>query len=247
MSSNSGSSSSRHQSRAVRQLSNGLLVSGGPPDPPTKDRPPALPSRSPVPYTGGDVRCSGELGKMLSVDPNATTPSSSRSHSGPLRKAAAASSSSGPLSQIPPTGLITGRSSSGSLQPDPDPDRIPRRRAYKKKEYGTSVTEVKGRGVHFSFAVPRAVVYAGVVAFLIGLGIGILVVVVMGKFVILVAVAGAVAIAGAVGVWNWGWGRREIERFLREFPDTGIDARNLPVGQIVKVTGVMCDLFFLPA
>ncbi|RAL44901.1 unnamed protein product [Cuscuta campestris] len=46
------------------QLSNGLYVSGRPEQP--KDRPPAVASRA-VPYTGGDVKKSGELGKMYGV------------------------------------------------------------------------------------------------------------------------------------------------------------------------------------
>nr|GMD92956.1 uncharacterized membrane protein At1g16860-like [Ipomoea batatas] len=48
------------------QLSNGLYVSGRPEQAP-KDRAPAMASRA-VPYTGGDVKKSGELGKMYGVD-----------------------------------------------------------------------------------------------------------------------------------------------------------------------------------
>lgn len=48
------------------QLSNGLMVSGRP-DQQLKERQPTMGSRA-VPYTGGDVKKSGELGKMYGVD-----------------------------------------------------------------------------------------------------------------------------------------------------------------------------------
>ncbi|XP_041992712.1 uncharacterized membrane protein At1g16860-like isoform X2 [Salvia splendens] len=48
------------------QLSNGLMVSGRPEQQP-KERQPTMGSRA-VPYTGGDVKKSGELGRMYGVD-----------------------------------------------------------------------------------------------------------------------------------------------------------------------------------
>lgn len=52
------------------QLSNGLYVSGRPEH--FKERPPTMASRA-VPYTGGDVKRSGELGKMYGIDLTATS------------------------------------------------------------------------------------------------------------------------------------------------------------------------------
>lgn len=52
------------------QLSNGLYVSGRPEQ--LKERPPTMASRA-VPYTGGDVKRSGELGKMYGIDLAATS------------------------------------------------------------------------------------------------------------------------------------------------------------------------------
>ncbi|GAB2267407.1 hypothetical protein Dimus_002390 [Dionaea muscipula] len=46
------------------QLSNGLYVSGRPEQP--KERPPSMTSTA-MPYTGGDIKKSGELGKMLNL------------------------------------------------------------------------------------------------------------------------------------------------------------------------------------
>lgn len=74
----------------AHQLSNGLYVSGRPEQ--YKDKPPTM-SSSAVPYTGGDIKKSGELGKMFDIpveNPNKMKKSgslqkmSSSSHSGPL-------------------------------------------------------------------------------------------------------------------------------------------------------------------
>ncbi|XP_073147382.1 uncharacterized membrane protein At1g16860 [Henckelia pumila] len=117
------------------QLSNGLFVSGRP-EQQSKERQPTMGSRA-VPYTGGDVKKSGELGKMYGVGDHqhataappklpSRPPSSSQhnsgsarsgpnsgpvppklSNSGPMNKKSSSSSFSGPLTPIQPTGLIT--------------------------------------------------------------------------------------------------------------------------------------------
>ncbi|KAJ0695216.1 putative uncharacterized membrane protein [Helianthus annuus] len=94
------------------QLSNGLYVSGRPEQP--KERAPTMTSSAMV-YTGGDIKKSGELGKMFDI--NTTDASKARksgpitgpsrtgsfaSHSGPIPNAAAARSSysaSGPVNK----------------------------------------------------------------------------------------------------------------------------------------------------
>ncbi|XP_024982091.1 uncharacterized membrane protein At1g16860-like [Cynara cardunculus var. scolymus] len=53
------------------QLNNGLYVSGRP-EPP-KEKAPTMSSTA-VPYTGGDIKKSGELGKMFDVDHNSSRP-----------------------------------------------------------------------------------------------------------------------------------------------------------------------------
>ncbi|CAL9060771.1 unnamed protein product [Musa banksii] len=77
------------------QLSNGLYVSGRPEQP--KEKPPVICSTA-MPYTGGDIKKSGELGKMFDLHveksrksgPLSNTPSRNRSfggaasHSGPI-------------------------------------------------------------------------------------------------------------------------------------------------------------------
>ncbi|KAL8136915.1 hypothetical protein V2J09_002916 [Rumex salicifolius] len=67
---------SRFQSH---QLSNGLYVSGRPEQP--KERQPTMSSTA-VPYTGGDIKKSGELGKMFDISAD-----SSRRKSGPITNA----------------------------------------------------------------------------------------------------------------------------------------------------------------
>nr|POE57211.1 putative membrane protein [Quercus suber] len=110
------------------QLSNGLYVSGRP-EQQQKDKP-TMGSRA-VPYTGGDVKKSGELGKMFDIQilegpgphPPPSLKSSRPSTSGSLRSGSGSTSgplssrhttSSGPMTRkssgpmpLQPTGLIT--------------------------------------------------------------------------------------------------------------------------------------------
>ncbi|XP_010434063.1 PREDICTED: uncharacterized membrane protein At1g16860 [Camelina sativa] len=118
------------------QLPNGLYVSGKLEQP--KERPPTMAARA-VPYTGGDIKKSGELGRMFDISvvdsqgppplivggnssggtsrlqaPPRVSGSSSNPNSGSVRSGPNSGSVkkfSGPLSQLQPTGLIT----SGSL------------------------------------------------------------------------------------------------------------------------------------
>ncbi|XP_076947703.1 putative membrane protein At1g16860 [Bidens hawaiensis] len=77
------------------QLNNGLYVSGRPEQP--KERAPTMSSTA-VPYTGGDIKKSGELGKMFDVDNTGSRP----------RK-------SGPIANAPlRTGSFGGGGSSGA-------------------------------------------------------------------------------------------------------------------------------------
>ncbi|XP_077238474.1 putative membrane protein At1g16860 [Tasmannia lanceolata] len=117
------------------QLSNGLYVSGRPEQ--TKERPPTMSSTA-MPYTGGDIKKSGELGKMFDIPvessksrksgPIANAPSrtgsfgGAASHSGPIMSNAPARASyttSGPVSSGAIPGSMGGsnrqKSSSGPL------------------------------------------------------------------------------------------------------------------------------------
>ncbi|XP_060206094.1 uncharacterized membrane protein At1g16860 isoform X1 [Lycium barbarum] len=120
------------------QLSNGLYVSGRPEQP--KERTPTMTS-APMPYTGGDIKKSGELGKMFDIPvdvsksrksgPITSGPSrtglytGASSHSGPINSGAAARTSystSGPISSSGVPGAVsTKKSNSGPLSKHGEP------------------------------------------------------------------------------------------------------------------------------
>ncbi|XP_031118505.1 uncharacterized membrane protein At1g16860-like [Ipomoea triloba] len=120
------------------QLSNGLYVSGRPEQP--KEKAPTMSSVA-MPYTGGDIKKSGELGKMFDIPvdgsksrksgPISNAPSRSgsfagnASHSGPINPSAAARaaySTSGPISSSMVTGSASmKKSNSGPLNKHGEP------------------------------------------------------------------------------------------------------------------------------
>ncbi|KAL3511527.1 hypothetical protein ACH5RR_024244 [Cinchona calisaya] len=120
------------------QLSNGLYVSGRPEQP--KERPPTMSSVA-MPYTGGDIKKSGELGKMFDIPvdgsksrksgPVSNAPSrtgsfaGAASHSGPINpntSARASYSTSGPVSSSGASGSASmKKSNSGPLSKHGEP------------------------------------------------------------------------------------------------------------------------------
>lgn len=120
------------------QLSNGLYVSGRPEQP--KERTPTMSSVA-MPYTGGDIKKSGELGKMFDIPvdgsksrksgPITNAPSrtgsftGAASHSGPINPSAgsrASYSTSGPVSSSGLPGSTTmKKSNSGPLSKHGEP------------------------------------------------------------------------------------------------------------------------------
>ncbi|MQL85909.1 hypothetical protein Taro_018435 [Colocasia esculenta] len=120
------------------QLSNGLYVSGLPEQP--KEKPVARSSTA-MPYTGGDIKKSGELGKMFDIPvegsksrksgPLVNAPSrtgsfgGAASHSGPINANVSGRSGypSGPISSagVPVTGPSRHKSSSGPLNKHGEP------------------------------------------------------------------------------------------------------------------------------
>lgn len=120
------------------QLSSGLYVSGRPEQP--KERTPTMSSVA-MPYTGGDIKKSGELGKMFdipvdgsksrksgpitSAPPRTGTYARPSSHSGPINPSAAARpsySTSGPITSSGATGSTSmKKSNSGPLSKHGEP------------------------------------------------------------------------------------------------------------------------------
>ncbi|KAH7426804.1 hypothetical protein KP509_10G017500 [Ceratopteris richardii] len=97
----------------VHQLSSGLYVSGAPDQ--YKERTPTMTSTA-MPYTGGDIKKSGELGKMFDI--SVETPKSKRS--GPLTGSSAATPS-GSASTRAGSFRATAASNSGPLVNPPPP------------------------------------------------------------------------------------------------------------------------------
>ncbi|KAK1269201.1 hypothetical protein QJS04_geneDACA005195 [Acorus gramineus] len=228
------------------QLPSGLVVSGRP-DKQPKDRGPTMASRA-VPYTGGDVKKSGELGKMFDIDAaaSATVPrtprSTSSSGSGQFKPPPGSGSGSIPKRTpsgqlLPATGLIT----SG---PVPSTPTASMRRSEslqpKAAAYPAAVTSLGSDSKAFRARVPWAILCLGVLVVVIGVGVGIFVLVAMKNVVVVAATGGvSVVVVVAVAVWNWGKGRRakELERFVAGFPDA--ELRGAKHGEFVKVTGIV--------
>lgn len=202
-----------------------------------------------VPYTGGDVKKSGELGKMfdIQVTDQAITklpsrPSSSSqpnsgsvrsgSNSGPVNK------SSGPL-PLQPTGLIT----SGPIGSGPLSNRRSGQLDHSgsgsgpvKAGYGSAVTSL-GEDVKVGFRVSRAVAWVVMVVVAMGVMVGAFLMVAVKKAVVLVAVAAVVGPLFVGLIWNCVWGRRGLLGFVKRYADA--ELRGAIDGQYVKVTGVV--------
>ncbi|KAG6394119.1 hypothetical protein SASPL_144698 [Salvia splendens] len=244
------------------QLSNGLMVSGRP-EHQLKERQPTMGSRA-VPYTGGDVKKSGELGRMYGVDlssadhhhhppqpappklPSRHNSGSARSgpnsgkNSGPISKKSSSSSFSGPITPIQPTGLITSgpmgsNRRSGQLD-SASAAAAPAASSFKKVSYGSAVTSL-GEGVKLGFRVSRVAMWMFLVVVVMGLVVGVFLMASVKKPVILVAVVAVVLLIVVIFVWNYAYRNRGVLGFLKKFPDA--ELRGAVDGQFVKVTGVV--------
>ncbi|XP_024046827.1 uncharacterized membrane protein At1g16860 isoform X1 [Citrus clementina] len=228
------------------QLSSGLYVSGRPEQ--LKERQPTMASRA-VPYTGGDVKKSGELGKMFDIQvtdqANTKLPSRPSSSSQPNSGSVRSGSNSGPVKKtsgplpLQPTGLIT----SGPIGSGPLSNRRSGQLDYSgsgsgsvKAGYGSAVTSL-GEDVKVGFRVSRAVAWVVMVVVAMGVMIGAFLMVAVKKAVVLVAVAAVVGPLFIGMIWNCVWGRRGLLGFVKKYPDT--ELRGAIDGQYVKVTGVV--------
>lgn len=240
------------------QLSSGLYVSGRP-EQPTKERQPTMASRA-VPYTGGDVKKSGELGKMFDIPvigsgsgsnsgsgpvpghppvlkptrlSNSSQQTSGSVRSGPNSGPMRKTSGSGPMVALQPTGLITsGPIGSGVRRPgQPDPTG-----QSGKVVYGPAVTSLT-EGGKFGFRVSKVAMWVFLVMVLMGLVVGAFLMVAVKKALILVMVVAVFVPVVIVFLWNLAWRRRGLLGFLNKYPDS--ELREAIDGQYVKVTGVV--------
>ncbi|PKI37403.1 hypothetical protein CRG98_042189 [Punica granatum] len=228
------------------QLSNGLYVSGRPENP--KERAPTMASRSVI-YTGGDVKKSGELGKMFDIPPS--RPSSSSQHnsgsvrsgpnSGPMNRPNSGSGpikkTSGPLTALAPTGLITsGPIGSGPLGSTRRSGQLEPMGSM-KATYGSAVTNLGPQKVRVGFRVSRCVVYSFLGLVLMFLAVAVFLGVVMKKVVIILVAAGLLVPVVAACLWNLCLKRKGLLGFVKSYPDA--ELRGATDGQYVKVTGVV--------
>ncbi|GAB4830781.1 hypothetical protein Ancab_004814 [Ancistrocladus abbreviatus] len=240
------------------QLSNGLYVSGRPENQ-VKDRAPTMSSRA-VPYTGGDIKKSGELGKMFDITVDNSKPpirpsSSSQPNSGSVRSGPNSGqqsskqlsnsgsmnkkSSSGPL-PLQPTGLITSGplgSTTGGERPNRRSDQLDGSgHPQGKAVYGSAVTSLSEE-VKIRLKVSKVVMWACSVVLLMGLFVGVFLMVAVKKPVILAAVAALVVPTVVVVGWSCAWRKNNVLGFVKKYPDT--ELRGAVDGQYVKVTGVV--------
>ncbi|KAG4199864.1 hypothetical protein ERO13_A05G173600v2 [Gossypium hirsutum] len=246
------------------QLSNGLIVSGRPEQ--LKERQPSMPLRA-VPYTGGNVKKSGELGKIFDIpvldhspssappsnpnsnpnskqqpqllQPSRFSSSSSQPNSGSMRSG----SNSGPIRKssgtmpLQPTGLIT----SGPLSSGPSRSgqlgQAGQSGAVSGKAGYGPAVTSLGEGVGFGFRLSKAVVWVVMVVVAMGLLVGAFLMVAIKKMVVLGAVGALVAPMGLGLVWNCIWGRKGLFGFVKMYPDA--ELRGAVDGQYIKVTGVV--------
>ncbi|GAB2224706.1 hypothetical protein Drorol1_Dr00005474 [Drosera rotundifolia] len=227
------------------QLSNGLYVSGRSEPSATSNRLPTLSSsRSSIPYTGGDIKNSGELGKMFNIDTNSSATSSVRSGpnsghqssqkpnlSGPMSRK---SSGSGPI-PLQPTGLITSgpigsnrTTTAQSVQNDGS--------GKGKIGYGSGVTSVN-EGVKYGVRVSKGVMWVVVVVGLMGLVVGGFMMVAVKSAAMLAGVGAGIGVVGVVVGWSWVWRKRGIREWVEGSEDS--ELREAVDGQCVKVSGIV--------
>jgi hypothetical protein len=214
----------------MHQIGSGMYVSGPLPD--RKKERQLGSAATPPPYTGGDPKRSGELGRMFDISASlsqAPSPASSRRSSGPLPRPSPAS---GPLSQLShPPGLLVGPS------PSPAHPHGSSRRRGTGKEAEAAAGAAVARG-SARLGVPSVWYVLVAVAAAAALGAGAYFLVSWRLWEVLAAAGGAVAAVASLLVWNAFRTGAEAERFLRRFPDTVFDQGDMPIGELVKISGV---------
>ncbi|XP_051199310.1 uncharacterized membrane protein At1g16860-like isoform X2 [Lolium perenne] len=231
----------------MHQIGSGMYVSGRAPDR-KRERHLSSGSVATPPYTGGDVSRSGELGRMFDVS-SSSPASSSRRSSGPLPPP--------PVPLRPPPSPALSQLSHSGLLVGPSPPHAPspargagsswrkpsRMRAAAAKEEGAPAPVVaRGRT---RLGVPLACYVLVAVAAVAGVGAGVFFLVSWRRWEGLAGAGGAVAVAAAVLSWNVARCAAEAERFFRRSPDTVFDQADMPIGELVKITGARSTSFYI--
>ncbi|BAH93650.1 Os06g0636300 [Oryza sativa Japonica Group] len=221
----------------MHKIGSGMYVSGPAPDRGKERRQLSSGSVATPPYTGGDVSRSGELGRMFDIGGAGVSPASSRRSSGPLPRPLPLlpSPASGPLSQLSHSGLLVGPS---PPPPPPQTQQSPagswRKSSRRREEAAAAPEAARGRA---RLGVSVACYVAASVAATAGLGAGAFFLVAWHRWEVLSAAGGAVAAVAAAFAWNVRRRDAEAERFFRRLPDTVFDQSDMPIGELVKITG----------
>lgn len=231
----------RGPSRSHHQLSSGMVVSGQPEQP--KDRASPVGSRA-VPYTGGDIKKSGELGKMFDIPAAGAGAKGASGRSSSPRSGQSSGpqvprrTSSGPLAvNLATTGLITGGASgrwSGGQGAQSEGDQTPRPKK-KSGGYGPAVT-VLGKEDWYGFRISKVAMWGCAVVFSMGAAMGVFMLVAVNSVVVLAAVGALLVPLGLLTWWKSTRRKQDLEAYLRGFPDTNL--HHAKAGEFVKVTGV---------
>ncbi|KAL2458479.1 Ubiquitin-specific protease family C19-related protein [Forsythia ovata] len=231
------------------QLSNGLYVSGRPEQP--KEKTPTMSSVA-MPYTGGDIKKSGELASLKKTNSGPLN-----KHGEPLKKSsgpqgggatAVSRQNSGPLPPVlPTTGLITsGPITSGPLNSSGAPRKAsgPLESTGSMKLHSASmvnnpaVTHLSQDDEYsFQKSFPKLILWSIILLFVMGFIAGGFILGAVHNPILLVVVVILFAVVATVFTWNTCWGRRAITGFIADYPDTQL--RTAKDGQFVKVSGVV--------
>ncbi|CAN0839883.1 Uncharacterized membrane protein At1g16860 [Linum grandiflorum] len=251
------------------QLSNGLYVSGRPEQP--KERTPTMSSVA-MPYTGGDIKKSGELGKMFDISMEGSksrksgpiagavasggmsgSASMKKSNSGPLNKhGEPLKKSSGPQS-VPATGLITsGPISSGPLNASGAPRKVsgPLESLGSMKVPSSGVIHNQAISIlsqddEFSFRknFPKPIFWSLILLFVMGFIAGGFILGAVHNAILLVVVVVLFGAVAALFTWNNCFGRKAIMSHISQYPDA--ELRNAKNGQFVKISGRRAVDFYI--
>ncbi|KAM0031337.1 putative membrane protein [Helianthus debilis subsp. tardiflorus] len=215
------------------QLNNGLYVSGRP-EPP-KEKPPTMSSTA-VPYTGGDIKKSGELGKMFDGPRK-----SGQLTSGPLRTGSMGSGNMAHASQISSHSMNRVGSLSGGV---PGSTSGPLDSSASIKSRTTSmvrnnaVTHLSPDGTQSFFrSFPKLVFWSMVLLFMMGFIAAVFILAAVGNPILLIVVVVLFAIVIVAFAWNVYWDEKAVNKFVSEYPDA--ELRTAKDGQFVKVSGVV--------
>lgn len=221
----------------MHQIGSGMYVSGRAPDR-KRERQLSSGSVATPPYTGGDVSRSGELGRMFDVSSSAapSPASSSRRSSGPLPPPPLRPPPSPALSQLSHSGLLVGPSPPHAPSPARGGGSSWRKASRMRAAAGEEAAPVVKRG-STRLGVPFACYVLVTVAAVAGVGAGVFFFVSWRRWEGLAGAGGTVAVAAAMFSWNVVRCAAEAERFFRRSPDTVFDQADMPIGELVKITG----------